>query len=81
MRFVQFLFKMALGFFVVFGVGVAALGLIITGGPSGADVSLVRDGAGKAYVKSLKGVEQTAKRLRGAYCAGEQQPGKGADCG
>jgi hypothetical protein len=70
------------GFFAVVGAGLVAFGFAVTGGGVDQDdVALVKQGMGKAYVSGLKGVEQTARRLRGDYCAGEQGQAKDADCG
>ncbi len=82
MRFLGLVVGWMLGFFAVLGLGVTAFGLAMTGGGVAPDdLSAVKEGIGKAYVAGLKGVEQTARRLRGAYCAGEQGPAKSANCG
>jgi hypothetical protein len=82
MGFLKVTFGLMLGFFAVLGVGVAAFGLSMTGGGVEQDnLAVVKEGVGKAYVSGLKGVEQTARRLRGDYCAGERAEPKSANCG
>ncbi len=71
-----------LGFVTIVGIGVVGFGVAMTGGGVAPDdLSAVKDGMRKASLSGLKGVEQTAKRLRGDYCAGEQSQTKDADCG
>ncbi len=75
----EFVLRMALYFAAVFGVGVIALLFVITGGVGGQDVTMVKEGFGRAYVSGLKGVEQGARRLRGDFCEADGQ--RPANCG
>ncbi len=82
MRLLIVLASAMLGFFTIIGLGLVAFGVAMTGcGVEQDNVALVKEGVGKAYVSGLKGLEQTARRLRGDYCAGEQAPAKDANCG
>lgn len=77
MKALHFLFRMALGFLAVFGAGVLALGFAITGPPTRSELAHLRDGASKAYVAGLTGIEQAARRLRGDHCADPEAAGCG----